>query len=123
VASALDVVVHMARLPDGRRVLLDISAVEGLEQGEPILVPIFSLSRAQGLRGGFVASGHVPGFTSIAASRGEPLDESLFRPGADEWSPQQVTPGTGLRTDGLKPLARPSGEFIPETAFALGVDS
>jgi pilus assembly protein CpaF len=119
VVSALDVVVHMARLPDGRRVLLDVSSVEGVHDGEPILVPTYSLARAPGLQSGFVASGAVPAFADVAASRGEVMDDALFRAGRDV-SPS-IRPPMAVRPE-VAPLPQPIGEFIPETAFALGLE-
>jgi len=83
VASAVDVVVHMARLADGRRVVLDIAAVEGMQDGEPVLRPLFSLSRGAGLGDGFVASGTVPALARVLAERGERLPVHLFRAGPD----------------------------------------
>src|SRR5437773_113160 len=43
VASAIDVIVHMARLRDGRRVVQEIAAVEGVADGEPVVTEIFGV--------------------------------------------------------------------------------
>src|SRR5881396_4112131 len=39
VASAVDVVVHMVRLRDGRRVAQEAAVVEGVADGEPVVRP------------------------------------------------------------------------------------
>ena len=49
VASALDVVVHMARLRDGRRVVTEISAVDGMRGAEPAMTTAFRFDRSMGL--------------------------------------------------------------------------
>ena len=52
VASAIDVVVHMARLRDGRRVVFRISVVDGLVEGEPEVADVFALRVLGRARGG-----------------------------------------------------------------------
>jgi pilus assembly protein CpaF len=119
VASALDIVVHMARRPDGRRTVLDISSVEGTSDGEPIVVPIFSFSRVAGTRGGFVASGEVPQFAVAAEERGAPLPATLFTRGPDRFI---EAPGESPRREPASasplPLPSPGSEIIPEITFA-----
>jgi hypothetical protein len=53
VASAIDVIVHMARLRDGRRVVLEVAAVDGVRDGEPIVTPLFRFRPRSGAHGGF----------------------------------------------------------------------
>src|SRR6187431_2382174 len=53
VAAAVDVVVHMARLRDGRRVALHVSVVEGCRDGEPVVREVFSFRP----RGGSASDG------------------------------------------------------------------
>jgi pilus assembly protein CpaF len=45
IAATVDLVVHMARLPDGRRVVARVSSVEGLVGGRPALRDIFVQDR------------------------------------------------------------------------------
>ncbi len=53
VASAIDVIVHLARLRDGRRVVFDVSVFEGMHDGEPLLRQVFAFRpRAGGQTGG-----------------------------------------------------------------------
>ncbi len=83
VAAAVDVVVHMARLRDGRRVVFQVATVEGLREGEPVVSEVFSFRPRLGRSGGFVASGVRPPLADVLAERGEHLPDELFRPGCD----------------------------------------
>src|SRR5881397_965550 len=59
VASAIDVVVHMARLRDGRRVVHHVATVDGVRDGEPVLTDLFAFlgSGGPGGSGQFVGLG------------------------------------------------------------------
>src|SRR5205823_754690 len=72
VAAAVDVVVHMARLRDGRRVALHVSTVEGCRDGEPVVREVFSfrLRGGGGAGGEFVATGETPELVEVLAERG-----------------------------------------------------
>jgi len=85
VAAAVDVVVHMARLRDGRRVALHVSVVEGCRDGEPVVHEAFSFRPrlGSGSEGEFVATGVVPELCDVLAERGEPLSPRLFHEGPD----------------------------------------
>jgi len=83
VAAAVDVVVHLARLRDGRRVVWEIAAVEGTHRGEPIVASLFRFHPRPGGGGSFEATGTVPRIATVLAERGEPVDEDLFAPGED----------------------------------------
>jgi pilus assembly protein CpaF len=48
IASTIDLVVHMARLPDGRRVVSRISTVEGPAAGRPLLRDVYRFRRDGG---------------------------------------------------------------------------
>jgi pilus assembly protein CpaF len=100
VASAVDVVVHMARLRDGRRVALHVSAVEGCVDGEPVVREVFSFHprAGGGARGEFVATGVVPELTDVLAERGELVPRRLFDEGTDAASrkePPALSPASG----------------------------
>jgi pilus assembly protein CpaF len=83
VASAIDVVVHLARLRDGCRVLWEVATVEGTHRGEPIVKSLFTFRpRAQG-GGRFEAGGVLPGILDALAARGVFLDDDLFEAGSD----------------------------------------
>jgi pilus assembly protein CpaF len=83
VASAIDVIVHLARLRDGRRVVWEIAAVEGTHRGEPIVAPLFRFRPRSGEAGAFEASGTIPHVATMLADRGESVDDWLFAPGED----------------------------------------
>ena len=48
IASALDILVHLGRLPDGSRKVLEITEVCGLRNGEIELVPLYLYSESAG---------------------------------------------------------------------------
>ena len=80
--SALDLVVHIDRLPGGRRV---ISGVSELRMNDDRSVELHDLHRfqLQGVEGGqgfgrFMATGISPSFLDRAAARGHRIDPALF---------------------------------------------
>jgi pilus assembly protein CpaF len=82
VASAIQLIVHMARLPDGRRVVGEVAEVQGCDDGGVRLRPLhryrldaFSNGRAIGQ---FEATGAMPEFAARLAARGQPIDSRLF---------------------------------------------
>jgi len=83
VASAIDVVVHMARLRDGRRVVFRVSSVDGLRDGEPLVTDVFVFRPRIGPRGAFEATGVVPAVEPMLKERGEEVPPDLFRAGID----------------------------------------
>ena len=83
VAGAIDLVVHLARLRDGRRVVWEIATVEGTHRGEPVVQPLFSFRpRATG-GGRFEALGVLPKLLDALAARGQFVGEDLFEKGED----------------------------------------
>jgi pilus assembly protein CpaF len=82
VASAIDVVVHLARLRDGRRVVWEIAAVEGTHRGEPVIATLFRFRPRSGpdAAGVFEATGSVPRIADVLAERGERVGPDLFEP-------------------------------------------
>jgi len=83
VASAIDLVVHLARRRDGRRVVWEVATVEGTHRGEPVVAPLFRFRPRGGQLGAFEASGTVPQIASALTDRGEDVDDWLFAPGGD----------------------------------------
>jgi pilus assembly protein CpaF len=83
VASAIDVVVQLARLRDGRRIVWEIAAVEGTHRGEPIVSPLFRYRGRDGDDAGFEATGSIPRVADVLADRGEDIGEWLFEEGPD----------------------------------------
>jgi pilus assembly protein CpaF len=82
VAAALDVIVQLARLRDGRRVVWEVAVVEGAHQGEPVVESVFGF-RPRSVDGGFEATGYIPSITETLRVRGEPLPDALFEAGLD----------------------------------------
>ena len=88
VASAIDVVVHTARLRDGRRVVFQIAAVDQLDgAGDPVVIEIFGFRPRVGRHGAFVCTGIVPRVVASLAERGEDLDTRCFDTGIDDSEP------------------------------------
>ena len=83
VAAAIDVVVHLARLRDGRRVVWEIAEVAGTHRGEPIVEPLFRFRPREGPQGSFVATGATPVIADVVRDRGEDLPPGLFASGED----------------------------------------
>ncbi|KEQ54166.1 CpaF family protein [Sphingobium chlorophenolicum] len=87
IASALNVVVQVGRLADGRRRLLSLSEITGME-GEVITMQEIFRFKMTGrdendmVRGHFEATGIRPKFMNELADRGITLPAELFRPDA-----------------------------------------
>src|SRR6266496_4650478 len=84
VASAVDVIAHMARLPSGRRVVLEVATVDGIHEGQPVLTPLFRFRHRLGIHGLFESTGVVPELALELADVGEDVPGELFAPGPDE---------------------------------------
>jgi hypothetical protein len=84
VASAVDVIAHMARLPSGRRVVLEVATVDGIHEGQPVLTPLFRFRHRLGTHGLFESTGVVPELALELADVGEDVPGELFAPGPDE---------------------------------------
>jgi len=82
VAAALDVVVQLARLRDGRRVVWEIAVVEGTRHGEPVVESIFRFL-PRDATASFEATGVVPTIATTLRARGEQLPDALFESGYD----------------------------------------
>jgi pilus assembly protein CpaF len=88
VASAIDVVVHTARLRNGRRVVFQVAAVDELDgAGDPVVVEIFGFRPRIGREGAFVCTGIMPRVVSSLAEREQDLDQRWFEAGIDAWEP------------------------------------
>jgi pilus assembly protein CpaF len=87
IASAINVVLQLSRLSDGRRRLLSVSEVTGME-GEVITMQEIFRYRQTGrsadgeVIGRFEATGIRPRFLEDAISHGIDLSPDLFRPDA-----------------------------------------
>jgi pilus assembly protein CpaF len=72
IAGALDLLVHMARLPDGRRVVAEVCAVGGLRAGAVSVQDLVGWRRSDGaFHAAPVATGGLPGILARLSERGE----------------------------------------------------
>ena len=83
VCAAIDVIVHLARLRGGRRVVWEIATVEGTRRTEPVVTSLFRFRPREGADGGFEATGSVPMLLGVLEDRGEHVDADLFAAGPD----------------------------------------
>jgi pilus assembly protein CpaF len=93
VVAAVDVVVHMARLRDGRRVVFQVATVDGVCDGEPLLTDVFTYAPRLQAGGSFVCSGTEPELARTLRARGENVPEAWFAPGPDRSAPARGTTG------------------------------
>ena len=80
IASAVNLIVHQARMPDGRRKIAQIAEVVGYDANGPILRDIFLLGMGGDLRLEYNATGYVPTALDKAAFYGVQVDQDLFDP-------------------------------------------
>jgi len=83
VAAALDVIVHLARLRGGRRVVWEIASIDGTHRGEPVVTSLFRFRPRGAARGAFEGSGESPQLLTTLAERGESVPPELFTVGTD----------------------------------------
>jgi pilus assembly protein CpaF len=83
VAAAIDVVVHLARLRSGTRVVWEVAAIEGTHHGDPVVTPVFRYRSRGAGSGRFEATGAIPEVAASLSERGESIDEALFSAGED----------------------------------------
>ena len=80
IASAVNLIVHQARMPDGRRKIAQIAEVVGYDQNGAVLRDIFLLGMGGDLRLEYNATGYVPTSLDKAAFYGVQVDKDLFDP-------------------------------------------
>jgi pilus assembly protein CpaF len=87
IASAIDVVIQLERQEDGKRRLVSVQEINGMEGEIITMTEIFSFAR-QGMGengevlGDYLPSGMIPAFRDVLAKRGIELPLNMFRP---EW--------------------------------------
>jgi pilus assembly protein CpaF len=77
VASAVDLVVHQARLPDGRRRIVEIAELTGMEGSRVLMQPLFRFRRMPA-GGNFAGCGNVPQCVEALREQGASFDLSAF---------------------------------------------
>ncbi|MFP5406354.1 MAG: CpaF family protein [Gammaproteobacteria bacterium] len=78
IASAIDLVVHQARLPDGRRRIVEIAELTGMEGSRVLMQPLFRFRRSASAEGAFVGCGNVPQCLEALREQGVSFDLSVF---------------------------------------------
>jgi septum site-determining protein MinD len=85
ISSAIDIIVHTARLPDGSRKIMQITAVTGMADEIHVgMMDIFLFSQVgtdtKGkIEGNFMATGYIPFFIDEMRVRGIPIPDELFQ--------------------------------------------
>src|SRR5712671_2196148 len=87
IASAVNLIVHQARMPDGRRKIAQIAEVVGYDANGAILRDIFLLGMGSDLRLEYNATGYVPTSLDKAAFYGVQVDKDLFDPAKSRFVP------------------------------------
>jgi pilus assembly protein CpaF len=85
IAAALNLVVDIERLPDGRRVMTSIQEITGMEETVVNMQELFKFHRkgvdeSGAIKGEFRATGIRPHMLSRFTERGINLPESMFEP-------------------------------------------
>src|SRR5213594_2031976 len=80
IASAVNLIVHQARMPDGRRKVAQIAEVVGYDSNGAVLRDIFLLGMGPDLRLEYNATGYVPTALDKAAFYGVQVNQDLFDP-------------------------------------------
>ncbi len=76
-------IVHLARLRDGRRVVWEVAAVERTDHGEFAVKSLFAFRPRSRAEGRFEALGNIPDALATLAERGEQIVPELFEVGED----------------------------------------
>ena len=85
IASAIDVIIHTARLSDGTRKIIQITEIAGMRDEIHIELRDIFIFRQSGIDstgsvlGEFQATGYVPSFIEEIKIRGIPLPEDIFK--------------------------------------------
>ncbi len=85
IASAIDVIIHTARLPDGTRKIVEVAEVVGMRDEIHVELQNIFVFRQSGIDaqhnilGEFHATGYMPSFIDEMKRRGVPLSEEIFR--------------------------------------------
>jgi pilus assembly protein CpaF len=86
IASAIHVVVQVERMEDGRRRIVSIQEIQGMEGQIVTMAEIFrfqrkGMDRSGNVVGQFEATGVVPRFQQRFVQRGLDIDPSIYTPG------------------------------------------
>lgn len=79
IGSAIDLIVHLERLPNGRRVVQSVTEVQGVEGDSYTLADIFVAERGPNANAFLRASGVRPLLAQRLEAEGHPVPTSIFR--------------------------------------------
>jgi pilus assembly protein CpaF len=112
IASAVNLIVHQARMPDGRRKVAQIAEVVGYDANGAILRDIFLLGMGTDLRLEYNATGYVPTSLDKAAFYGVQVNQDLFDPVKSRFVPAGSDSMMPVVKDPLMSGQRGGGENI-----------
>jgi pilus assembly protein CpaF len=112
IASAVNLIVHQARMPDGRRKVAQIAEVVGYDSNGAILRDIFLLGMGADLRLEYNATGYVPTSLDKAAFYGVQVDQDLFDPVKSRFVPAGSDSMMPVVKDPLMSGQRVGGENV-----------
>jgi pilus assembly protein CpaF len=85
IGSAIDVIVHTARLSDGTRKVMQISELAGMQDETHIILKDVFMYKQSGIDnhgnilGGFQPTGYIPSFLDEIQMRGIPISTNIFK--------------------------------------------
>ncbi len=112
IASAVNLIVHQARMPDGRRKIAQIAEVVGYDSNGAILRDIFLLGMGADLRLEYNATGYIPNSLDKAAFYGVQVDRDLFDPVKSRFVPAGSDSMMPVVKDPLMSAQRGGGENV-----------
>src|SRR5487761_965091 len=112
IASAVNLIVHQARMPDGRRKVAQIAEVVGYDANGAILRDIFLLGMGEDLRLEYNATGYVPTSLDKAAFYGVQVNQDLFDPVKSRFVPAGSDSMMPVVKDPLMSGQRGGGENV-----------
>jgi pilus assembly protein CpaF len=112
IASAVNLIVHQARMPDGRRKVAQIAEVVGYDSNGAILRDIFLLGMGSDLRLEYNATGYIPTSLDKAAFYGVQVDKDLFDPVKSRFVPAGSDSMMPVVKDPLMSGQRGGGENV-----------
>ena len=112
IASAVNLIVHQARMPDGRRKVAQIAEVVGYDSNGAILRDIFLLGMGADLRLEYNATGYVPTSLDKAAFYGVQVNQDLFDPVKSRFVPAGSDSMMPVVKDPLMSGQRGGGENV-----------
>ncbi len=93
IASAINLVIHQGRMPDGSRKIMQISEMTGYKDDQPLLNDIFRLQRDPAGDVTFVATGNIPHSLSKMEMAGVYTDQAIFSSEPYHVEATPMTPG------------------------------